>query len=170
MVASQETCDAIWMRKMLMGLFSKDIDLIVIYCDNQSCIKLYENPIFHDRSKHIDIRHHHLWDCVQRRIMMLLYIPTEEQDADKLKKALSRGKLEFHKCKIRVVQNPFLYKRECQKIQQERLDLTCAIVKLSNSIFHISGMTWIVVSQSGMALSTSQFSKFNFVGQKQSCA
>jgi hypothetical protein len=30
----------------------------VVYCDNQSCIKLYENPIFHDHSKHIDIKYH----------------------------------------------------------------------------------------------------------------
>jgi len=31
------------------------MDPTVIYCDNQSCIKLSENPVFHDRSKHIDI-------------------------------------------------------------------------------------------------------------------
>lgn len=45
--------------------------------------------------------------------MLLHYIPTEEQDADILTKELSRGKFEFHRCKIRVVDNPFLSKREC---------------------------------------------------------
>jgi len=43
------------MRKILVGLFDQRMDPTVIYCDNQSCIKLSENPVFHDRSKHIDI-------------------------------------------------------------------------------------------------------------------
>jgi hypothetical protein len=53
MVVSQVECEAIWMRKILVGLFGSHLDLTVIYCDNQSCIKLSINPVFHDRSKHI---------------------------------------------------------------------------------------------------------------------
>ena len=34
MVASQATCEAIWMRKIIMGIVSQEIDLIVIYFDN----------------------------------------------------------------------------------------------------------------------------------------
>ena len=64
MVASQAASEAIWMRKILMGLFGQKMDPTMIYCDNQSCIKLFENPIFHDRSKNIDIWYHHLQDCV----------------------------------------------------------------------------------------------------------
>ena len=45
--------------------------------------------------------------------MLLLQISIEEQDADILTKALSRGMFEFHKCMIGVVDNPFLAKREC---------------------------------------------------------
>jgi len=78
------------MRKILFGLFGKHMDSTMIYCDNQSCIKLSENPFFYDRSKHINICYHHLRYCVQRKIMLLEYIPKEEQDADILKKALSR--------------------------------------------------------------------------------
>jgi hypothetical protein len=37
---------------------------------------------------------------------------TEEQDVDILTKALSRGKFEFHRCRIGVVDNPFLAERE----------------------------------------------------------
>jgi len=71
MAASKATCEAIWMQKILVGSFVQRMDPTVIYCDNQSCIKLSENPVFHDRSKHIDIRYHHLRDCVARRIMLL---------------------------------------------------------------------------------------------------
>ena len=55
MAMSQEACEAISMRKILVGLFVQQMDPTMIYYDNQSCIKLSENPVFHDRSKHIDI-------------------------------------------------------------------------------------------------------------------
>eukprot|EP00253_Pinus_taeda_P036006 PITA_36006 len=60
MAASQETCEAIWMWKILVQLFDQRMDPTVIYCDNQSCIKLSENLVFHNRSKHIDIWYHNL--------------------------------------------------------------------------------------------------------------
>ena len=119
MAASQLACEVIWMWRILVGLFDQHMDPKVIYCDNQSCIKLSENPVFHDGSNHIDIWYHHLRDCVLRWIMLLDYIPTEEQDADILTKALPRCKFEFHRDMIRVVDNPFLVERECEKWQQE---------------------------------------------------
>ena len=64
------------MRKILVGLFGSHMDPTVIHCDNQSYIKLLINHVFHDRSNHIDIGYHHLRDCVQRKIMLLQYIPT----------------------------------------------------------------------------------------------
>jgi hypothetical protein len=78
MAAIQAASESIWMRKILVGLFGSHLDLTMIYCDNQSCIKLSINPVFHERSKHIDIWYHHLRDCVQRKIMLLQYIPTED--------------------------------------------------------------------------------------------
>ena len=78
MVASQATCEVIWMRKILIGLFGQMMDPTVIYCDNQSCIKLSKNLVFHNRSKHINICYHHLRDCVVKRIMKLQYVSTKE--------------------------------------------------------------------------------------------
>ena len=101
------------MKKILVGLFGNKIDPKVIYSDNHSCIKLLVNPFFHDRSKNIDIWYHHLKYYLQRRIMMLEYIPTEDKDANTLKKALSRGKIEFHKGNIGFTDNPFLVERDC---------------------------------------------------------
>jgi hypothetical protein len=113
MAVSQAACEAIWMRKILIGLFGSHLDLIVIYCDNQSCIKSSINHVFHERSKHIDIWYHHLRDCVQWKIMLLQYIPTEYQDTDIMTKALTRIKFEYHRDRIGVKDNPFLVEREC---------------------------------------------------------
>ena len=113
MVASEATCQTIWMRKILVEFFGQHMDPTMIYYDNHSCIKLLVNPVFHDRSKHIDILYHHLRDFVQRWIILLEYISTEERDKEILTKALSRGKFEFHRGRIRVSDNPFLAERGC---------------------------------------------------------
>jgi ATP sulfurylase len=89
------------------------LDPTVIYCDNQSCIKLSENPVFHDRSKHIEIRYHFIRDRVQKGAVKLQYVSTNEQVADILTKGLSKGKFEYFWEKLGVIENTFLTKREC---------------------------------------------------------
>jgi hypothetical protein len=65
----------------------------MIYCDNQSCVKLSENSVFHDRSNHIDIEYYFLHDRVQRgEEVVLQYIFTNEQIVDILLKPLSKMK------------------------------------------------------------------------------
>ena len=64
------------------------MDPTLIYYDNQSCIKLSKNLVFHDWSKHIAIRYDHLRDYVLRQTMLLDYIPKEEQYANILTKEL----------------------------------------------------------------------------------
>ena len=113
MAASQATCEAIWMRKIMVGLFSSQMDRTVIYCDNESYIKLSVNMLFHDKSKHIDIWYHHLRDCVHRHIILLQYIPMEDWDANIMTKALTRRKFEYHRGRIGVEDNRFLIEREC---------------------------------------------------------
>ena len=63
--ASMACCEVVWLRKLFSELFGHVLDTIVILSDNQSGIHLSENPVFHDRSKHIDIRYHFIWDMVQ---------------------------------------------------------------------------------------------------------
>eukprot|EP00253_Pinus_taeda_P031213 PITA_31213 len=83
-----------------------------VYGSKFGC-KRGSNPVFHDRSKHINIRYHHIRDCVQRRIMLLSYIPTEDQDANILTKALTKSKFKYHRGRIGVVDNAYLVEREC---------------------------------------------------------
>ena len=59
------SCEAIWIRKLISGLFDLDLDTTIILCGNQSCIKMTENPVFHDKSKHIEIQYFYIWDMVQ---------------------------------------------------------------------------------------------------------
>ena len=85
----------------------------VIHYDSQSCIKLSENLIFHDRSKHIEMKYHYIKDMVQRNVIKLQYIATDEQVADILTKPLPVKKYEYLRSKLGVVENISLAEREC---------------------------------------------------------
>jgi hypothetical protein len=102
--ACSASCDAIWLRKLLTGLFDLEMRATVILCDNQSYIKMTENHVFHDRSKHIEIRYHFIRDMVQRGALKLQYISTDEQVVDVLTKPLSRVKFEHFQDKLGIVQ------------------------------------------------------------------
>jgi hypothetical protein len=70
----------------------------MIYCDNQSCVKLSKNPLFHDRSKHIEIKY---------------YISTDEQIANIFGKAsVQDEKFVYLKDKLRLVEMTSLLEKE----------------------------------------------------------
>lgn len=62
--------------------------------DNQGSIALAHNPVFHARTKHVDIQHHYIRDEVAAKKIELSYIPTNEMIADGLTKPLTHVK--FH--------------------------------------------------------------------------
>eukprot|EP00253_Pinus_taeda_P018916 PITA_18916 len=92
MEANIATCEAIWLQKLLVSLFSQKMKVTDVYFDNQSCIRFSENLVFRDRWKHIYIQHHFIRDCVQRGAFHLQHVPIEEQVANLPTKALGRDK------------------------------------------------------------------------------
>ena len=89
-VATAEAArEAIWLRSLLSELGFKQ-NTTTINCDNQSAIRLANNPGTHARSKHIDIKHHFIREKVFEGDLRLEYVRSEMQDADFLTKSLSR--------------------------------------------------------------------------------
>ena len=71
-ITTCSTCSGVvWLRKFLLGLFDLELDVTCIYCDNQSCIKLSENPVFHDKSKHIENTYQYIRDMVEKGAVKL---------------------------------------------------------------------------------------------------
>ena len=87
-----------------MRLFGQPMNPTIIHCDNQSSIKLSMNPIFHDRSKHIEIPYHYVRDMVDRNSVKLEYICIADQTADILTKPLSRVKIEHFKRRLGMIE------------------------------------------------------------------
>lgn len=67
-----------------------------LHCDNQGSINLARNPIFHSRTKHIELQHHYIRERLLEGEVQLHYIPTAAQPADILTKPLPRWKFEQH--------------------------------------------------------------------------
>ena len=93
--ACSASCESIWLWELLSGLFNLELDTTMILCDNQSCIKMTENPVFHDRSKHIEIRYFYIRDMMHKGAIKLQYVSTNEQVSDVLMQPLSRVNFEY---------------------------------------------------------------------------
>ena len=56
------SCEAVWLWKLLSDIFDLQLDATCIHCDNQSCMNLSENLVFHEKSKYIEIKYHYIRD------------------------------------------------------------------------------------------------------------
>ena len=96
--------EGVWLRKLLSDLFCEPMKPTTIHCDNQSCIKLFVNPVFHDRSKLIEILYHYVRDMVEKKVIQLEYINTGDQTIDILTKALPKVKVDHFRKKLGMVE------------------------------------------------------------------
>lgn len=64
--------EAIWLRQVLDDMGLDQEDATKLYCDNQSTIKLVNNPVFHARTKHIEVHHHFIRELIQNGDIELL--------------------------------------------------------------------------------------------------
>jgi len=79
---------AIWLRYLLKELHFEQKEATDIGVDNKSAIALAKNPLFHERSKHIDTKYHFLRDHVASKEVQLNYVKTQDQVADIFTKTL----------------------------------------------------------------------------------
>ena len=77
------------------------IETPILYCDNQAAIAISKNDIHHDRTKHIDIRHHYIRDEVKNKRLIIEWVSTKNQLADILTKPL--GYILFASFRDRIV-------------------------------------------------------------------
>ena len=103
------TCETVWLQRILEDIGNKQLKPTVLQCDNQSSIKLAHNPIYHARTKHIEIQHHFVREKILEKEIDLIYCKTIDNVADIFTKAL--GKMSFEECRkqLGVVENPFLH-------------------------------------------------------------
>jgi hypothetical protein len=87
-VAAGACCAQLLWMKQTLSYYSCEFSKIPLLCDNESAIKLGNNPVQHSRTKHIDIRHHFLRDHEAKGDIALRHVSTERQPVDIFTKPL----------------------------------------------------------------------------------
>jgi hypothetical protein len=87
------TCETIWLQKLLSNLGQSLDAPIVICCDNISSILLANNPVYHARTKHIEVHYHFIRKKVLAKEIDLIHVSTKDQVVDIFTKALGTNKL-----------------------------------------------------------------------------
>ena len=87
--ASLTSKEVVWARRLLHDLGFPQSKPTSLFSDNQSAIRLVQNPEFHKRTKHIDVVYHLIREIQTRGEIAVFYVPTRLQLADILTKALT---------------------------------------------------------------------------------
>jgi hypothetical protein len=89
MAAAAAMKEAIWLRTLFNELDNLSSQPTTLLIDNQSAMALAKNAMFHDRTKHIAIRHHFIREKLDSGEVAVEYVPTTKQVADVLTKGLT---------------------------------------------------------------------------------
>ncbi|UYV61655.1 hypothetical protein LAZ67_1005777 [Cordylochernes scorpioides] len=87
--------ELIWIRRLLQGIGCDITKETELYIDNQAAIKLVENPVFHKRTKHIDVRYHFIRSKHEEGELKVHHVCSSEQLADIMTKPLPGNKFHY---------------------------------------------------------------------------
>ena len=102
--ATAAACQGVWLGQLVGELRNEEARPFALKIDNQSAIALIKNPVFHERSKHIDTRYHYIRECAEDGKLKIEAIGTEGQLADILTKPLGRSKFIEQRSRLGIVE------------------------------------------------------------------
>ncbi|GJR93329.1 ribonuclease H-like domain, reverse transcriptase, RNA-dependent DNA polymerase [Tanacetum coccineum] len=94
-VAAASCCaQVLWMQNQLLD-YGFNFMNTEIHIDNESTICIVRNPVFHSKTKHIQIRHHFIRDCYEQRLINVVKVHTDDNVADLLTKGFDLARFNF---------------------------------------------------------------------------
>ncbi|GJV03065.1 putative ribonuclease H-like domain-containing protein [Tanacetum coccineum] len=94
-VAAANCCgQVLWIQNQMLD-YGFNFMNTKIYIDNESTICIVKNLVFHSKTKHIEIRHHFIRDCYEKKLIQVIKIHTDHNVADLLTKAFDVSSLEY---------------------------------------------------------------------------
>ena len=78
---------------------------VALSVDNRLSLYLMKNPVFHGRSKHIDIRFHFIEECIENGEITVRHVSSKEQKADILTK--TPGRVKHEECEVSLESRRF---------------------------------------------------------------
>ncbi|CAB0037468.1 unnamed protein product [Trichogramma brassicae] len=102
--ASEATKEIVWLRKLLADIDCECLTPTILYIDNQSAIRLTRNPVFHRRSKHIDVRYQFINEKMKENVIDTRFVKSGDQYADIFTKGLPSEKFNNLRDKLNVIE------------------------------------------------------------------
>ena len=95
-------CELTWLRTLLRDLTVSVASSAHLYCDNRAAIHIAANPVYHERTKHIEIDCHFIRDCIKAGTISTSHVPSPSQLADIFTKALGSHQFSFLVSKLGI--------------------------------------------------------------------
>ncbi|KAJ0941183.1 putative RNA-directed DNA polymerase [Helianthus annuus] len=86
------TAELTWLTRLLHEFSAPSVLPIPLKCDSQTAIHIAKNPVYHERTKHIELGYHFVREKLQEGLIHLSHIATHDQPADLFTKSLSHTK------------------------------------------------------------------------------
>ena len=87
---AQGICEGLWVKKVLEDLRMTVQLPIMLYCDNKVAISIAQNPVQHDRTKHVEIDRHFIKEKLEDGVVCIPFVPSTLQRTDVLTKGLGK--------------------------------------------------------------------------------
>jgi len=102
------------LRGLLTELGFPQTEPTSLYVHNTSVIQIVANPVFHERTKHIEVDCHSIRDAYDNRLISLPHVSTQLHIADILTKAVPRPRHQFLVGKLMLIDQPHQFEGGCE--------------------------------------------------------
>ena len=89
------TCELIWLKQLLQELKYSDTGQMKLICDNQAALHIASNPVFHERTKHIEVDCHFIRQKIESGCISTSFVNSNDQLADVFTKSLRGSRIEY---------------------------------------------------------------------------
>lgn len=88
------TCEITWIVGVLQDMGITSCSPCMLFFDNKAALEIAANPLYHERTKHIEIDCHLIREKIQQKMITTSHIPSSQQLTDIFTKAL-RGRIRY---------------------------------------------------------------------------